>query len=206
MIFSFIDCKNISQSIRYYFYYSLLKELQIKLENARTAIRTISEGIGTINLSSSNESSDNDFSPKSNDAEQLDCEFGTSFSFTTNVSVKKYKCCFSKILKYHYTYNCFYINIFLKEKADRYYLNGQIRISKENVHILKGMNSNYLTSTKDHDYRFLSRLLLCIFERDDLANSCVKIEEASHTRHTRNAKYKELDPIKFGFVKCKLNI
>lgn len=86
-----------------------------------------------------------------------------------------------------------------KIKADRYYLNQKIRISKEKVEILKGMNKNYLTSTKDFDNRFLSRLLLCVFEENELIEGCVRVEGASG----RDLKYKELDPIKFEFVKCK---
>lgn len=77
-------------------------------------------------------------------------------------------------------------------------MDGEIKISNENVRILKGMNNSYLTSTKDHDYRFISRLLLSIFKKAELAQSYVSIKGAGGT----NLKYKQLDAIKFDFIKC----
>lgn len=83
--------------------------------------------------------------------------------------------------------------------ADRYYLDGMIKMSKTDVDILKGMNSNYLTATKDCDYRFLCRLLLCVYGKTDLIKGCVKVDGASNNV---NSKYKQLDQIKFNFIKC----
>lgn len=79
-------------------------------------------------------------------------------------------------------------------------MDGTIKISYENAAILKGMNLNYLTSTKDHDYRFVSRLLTCVFKKNILAQSCLKRNTPEGTRRD-NMKYKELYPIKFGFVR-----
>lgn len=61
------------------------------------------------------------------------------------------------------------------------------------------MNSNYLTSMKEYDYRFLSRLLLCVFEKDELINGCVKIDG-----NVRDLKYNLLNPFKFEFVKGEI--
>lgn len=144
-------------------------ELEVKLEMSKRAIRKLSESIGTIIVSSSSDEEVEECSPKSHDIDQQDAEFASKFTYTTNVN------------------------------ADRYYLDGRMRISKSNVDILKGMNS-HLTSTKDHDYRFISRLLLCVFEKDELANGCVKIEGSSNNKPT---KYNALDPLKFDFVMCK---
>lgn len=88
----------------------------------------------------------------------------------------------------------------MKVDGDRYYLDGKFKISKENVAILKGMNSNYITSTKDHDYRFLSRLLMCLFEKRELAGGCIKIDGSRNT----DSKHKQLDTTKIEFVKGKI--
>lgn len=58
------------------------------------------------------------------------------------------------------------------------------------------MNLNYLTSTKESDYRFVSRLLLCVFKQEELLNGCVKMN--SQTNPTR---YNLLDQTKFDFIK-----
>lgn len=79
-------------------------------------------------------------------------------------------------------------------------MEGLIKIRYEDVMILKGMNSNFVTSQKECDYRFISRLLLCVFNKDVLRQGCVRIEGARETA----SKYNLLDPIKFNFVKCNL--
>lgn len=76
-------------------------------------------------------------------------------------------------------------------------MGGSIKINFDDLAVLKGMNTNYLTSTKDFDYRFISRLLLSVFEKQELIESCVRIDEVQ----TKNSKYQHLDPLKFGFVK-----
>lgn len=82
--------------------------------------------------------------------------------------------------------------------GDRYYLDGLIKISKSDVDILKGMNYNYLTLSKEFDYRFISRLLGAIFSTATLTESCVKSRE---TNKTSGSTYKELDATKFEFIK-----
>lgn len=59
------------------------------------------------------------------------------------------------------------------------------------------MNANYLTSTKDFDYRFLSRLVTSVYEKDELINGCIKVESA----RSKNSRYEELDSLKFDFVR-----
>lgn len=70
-------------------------------------------------------------------------------------------------------------------------------MSKSDVQILRGMNDNYLTSAKEFDYRFVSRLLYSICERSELAEGCVTIKSALDSE----CKYKQLEPIKFDFIK-----
>lgn len=75
-------------------------------------------------------------------------------------------------------------------------MDGSIKLKKEAMSMLKGMNSNYLTSCKEFDYRFLSRLLLELFAKDELAKSCVKVNES-----TNGSIYENLDKSKFDFIK-----
>lgn len=63
--------------------------------------------------------------------------------------------------------------------------------------MLKGMNNNYITRTKEYDYRFLGRLLHEVFGDDCLRNGCVKSTNAGGT-----CKYQQLDKKKFDFVKA----
>lgn len=56
------------------------------------------------------------------------------------------------------------------------------------------MNSNYLTNTKDYDYRFQGRLVVEIFGKDTLEKGCVKLKD-----HT-TGPYDLLDSTKFDFV------
>lgn len=67
----------------------MISKLKLKLENSRTAIRKLSDCIGTAYVASSNEPSDEDISVKSNDVEQQDCQFGSDFKYTTNVSTRR---------------------------------------------------------------------------------------------------------------------
>lgn len=62
----------------------------MELAKSRTTIRKLSDCIGTTVVSSSNESSDDDFSSKSNDIEQQDVEFGADYLYTTNVSAEQF--------------------------------------------------------------------------------------------------------------------
>lgn len=59
------------------------------------------------------------------------------------------------------------------------------------------MNSNYLTQTKEFDYRFISRVLLSVFTTQELAAGCVRMDGS----YTNNSIYQSLDAEKFGFVK-----
>lgn len=76
-------------------------------------------------------------------------------------------------------------------------MNGQIKIRKEDIDILKGMDANYLTSTKDMDYKFVSRLLTLVYTQNELIEGCVKKTSNSGYK----MKYKPLDATKFEFVK-----
>lgn len=64
------------------------------------------------------------------------------------------------------------------------------------------MNSNYLTATKDYDYRFVSRVLMCVFEKSELLEGCIRINTARNTM----TKYKTLDQTKFDFIKGNISI
>lgn len=90
----------------------------------------------------------------------------------------------------------------LQVHRDRYYLDGRIKIEYEDIQILKGMNANYITSHKSLDYRFISRLLLCIFATSELRSGCVRINKGEGST---TSVYNQLDPIKFDFVKGRLN-
>lgn len=60
------------------------------------------------------------------------------------------------------------------------------------------MNANYLTSLKDCDYRFVSRLLTSVYNKEELIKGCVKVDGL---QPTKPPKYNELDPLKFDFIK-----
>lgn len=88
-------------------------------------------------------------------------------------------------------------NFYCQINGDRYYYDGAIKISKNYVEILKGMNANMLTNSKDFDYRYMARLLKAVFSEDELRNGCVtRIDQTQ-----RPSQYKKLDPLKFDFVK-----
>lgn len=70
-------------------------------------------------------------------------------------------------------------SIYFQVRGDRYYLGGIIKIPFDRVKTLKGMNSNYLTSTKEFDYRFISRLIMDVFSKEELIAGCVKMDGSS---------------------------
>lgn len=86
--------------------------------------------------------------------------------------------------------------IFSKISGDRYFLDGKIKIPKSDIDTLKGMNQNYLTSGKEMDYRFVSRLLSVVYTKKELLAGCVRIDEKYE-----NSKYTQLDKVKFDFVR-----
>lgn len=93
--------------------------------------------------------------------------------------------------------------------ADRYYLDGLIKIPKFIVDFLKGMNANVVTSSKESDYRFLSALLSSVFTNEELADGCVKMasrESNKENQLSSTSKYQPLDPRKFEFVKGRMKI
>lgn len=83
--------------------------------------------------------------------------------------------------------------------GDRYFFDGLIKISKPIILLLKGMNNNYLTNTKEYDYRFLGRLITEVFGKDVLENGCVKSNVVGAP-----CQYELLDAKKFDFVKGEL--
>lgn len=87
--------------------------------------------------------------------------------------------------------------IYCQVKGDRYYHDGSIKISKEYVTVLKGMNANYLTNLKEFDYRFLVRLLSGVFTKDELRNGCVRAKNNTQ----RPCAYQQLNALKIDFVK-----
>lgn len=102
-----------------------------------------------------------------------------------------------------------FLFFFLQLKGDRYYLDGLIKVQKSVVDSLKGMNSNYLTSLKDFDYRFVSILLTSIFTKDELATGCVKIDSCGKPKeesHSSISTHKLLEERKIDFIKGKYYI
>lgn len=65
------------------------------------------------------------------------------------------------------------------------------------------MNANVITATKDCDYRFVSLLVSYVFSKDELIKGCVlKIPNEQEKKFY--STYKQLDTLKFKFVKGKL--
>lgn len=62
------------------------RDLRIKLERSRAAIRTLTKDIGAVIVTSSSDGSEENFSSQSNEVEQVDNEFARDFTYTTNVS------------------------------------------------------------------------------------------------------------------------
>lgn len=81
-----------------------------------------------------------------------------------------------------------------KVLADRFYLNGIIKIKRETAVLLRNMNNNVLQRTKDHDYSFVSDLLLEIF---DTATLCKSI---ANTTNEKKTAYARLDERKYTFT------
>lgn len=90
--------------------------------------------------------------------------------------------------------NCDF-DIFFQTYGDRYYLNGKIKIPKNIIDSLKGMNKNYITSVKDCDYRYISILLNCVFTKEEMEKGCVQMSKSSQT------PFSHLDEEKFEFMK-----
>lgn len=86
-----------------------------------------------------------------------------------------------------------------KVYADRYYMNGTIKIKREVLLILKNMNVNVLQKSKEFDYRFISRLLSQIFDNQTLRNS------SAGSSNMRKTAYARLDEIKLQFMAGKLS-
>lgn len=177
----------------------MISEIKIELQNSRAALRKLSQCLGTTVVSSSsstgNSTSDDDLSGISSVAEQQDHEFAAMYTFTTNVSYKIVINLFLLNIDNIYLID-FNLWFFISQIiGDRYYSSGNIKIQFDDLAVLKGMNSNYLTSTQAFDYRFISRLLLSVFTKQELIEGCVKIGTSD------NSKYRSLNSVKFGFVK-----
>lgn len=89
--------------------------------------------------------------------------------------------------------NTFYFVKF-QSVADRFYLNGKIKINRRDVHTLKLMNVNVIQKAKEHDYSFVCRLVEAVFSQDELAKST-----ASNPILKRTA-YARLDDTKYNFI------
>lgn len=81
-----------------------------------------------------------------------------------------------------------------KVYADRYYMNGSIKIKRDVLLILKNMNINVLQKSKEFDYRFVSRLLSQIFDNQTLRNS------SAGSSNMRKTAYARLDEAKLQFM------
>lgn len=98
------------------------------------------------------------------------------------------------------------INIFdlyFQANGGRYYYEGLIKLSKDRIDVLKGMNANFLTNSKEFDYRFIVRVLKAIFDKNELTNGCVR--DKNQTQH-RPSQYQQLDTLKFDFAKGMYSI
>lgn len=89
-------------------------------------------------------------------------------------------------------------NLFsLQTNGDRYFLDGQIKISKDIVQTLKNMNTSTITNSIDYDYRFIKYLISQVFSKDTLAESAIYQSNRSAAR-----KFRELDEDKLSFVRA----
>lgn len=86
-----------------------------------------------------------------------------------------------------------------KVYADRYYMDGTIKIKRDVLLILKNMNVNVLQKSKEFDYRFVSRLLSQIFDIQTLRNS------SAGSPNMRKTAYARLDEAKLHFMMGKLS-
>lgn len=86
-----------------------------------------------------------------------------------------------------------------KVYADRYYMNGTIRIKRDVLLILKNMNVNVLQRSREFDYRFISRLLGQIFDNQTLRNS------SAGSLNMRKTAYALLNEAKLQFMMGKLS-
>lgn len=121
--------------------------LQMKLEKSEEVRRKLNEMVGSTVISSAEGSADVDdveLSPKSHLVEQLDFEFGGKFKYTTNVCIF-----FSFIFSIYFQQ---FVFSYPQMNLDRYYLNGRIKISRDDVGILMVSSHSFcFISTKSHD-------------------------------------------------------
>lgn len=81
-----------------------------------------------------------------------------------------------------------------QSKADRFYLGGLVKILRNDVILLKKMNSNVIQRTKEHDYPFICRLIDAVFEKGELSASTASNPNLKKTAYAR------LNREKFSFV------
>lgn len=155
--------------------------LRIKLEEQilydRATIRKLNERIGVEKIEDDSDGEqevnvtfeEERFSDTDEENLQYDPGFAKKYGFTTNVSwivqyfVCRYKMQYKKIL-------CILFTIF-QSNADRFYLNGRIKISVKNVDLFKKWNSTYPHSQLDHDSGFVTYLLTIVFDIETLRRS-----------------------------------
>lgn len=92
----------------------------------------------------------------------------------------------------------FIVSVSFQRDANRYYLDGAIRIGRNTLIILKNFNKNVITKGKEFDYRFVSRLLLQIFPKEVL-RQC-----SASTNNMRNTAYARLDIEKYTFMEGEM--
>lgn len=78
--------------------------------------------------------------------------------------------------------------------ADRFYLNGKIRVKRSTIALLRNMNNNVLQMAKEYDYSFVVRLLSEVFKNETLVNASV------NTVNGKKTAYAKLDEQKYKFV------
>lgn len=78
--------------------------------------------------------------------------------------------------------------------GDRYYMDGDVKIKRDTVTLLKNMNINVLQSTRQFDYSFISKLLVEVFESGVLSKDILPSINA------RKIAYANLDETKYKFI------
>lgn len=79
--------------------------------------------------------------------------------------------------------------------GDRLYMNADIKIKRDTVTILKNMNTNVLQSSKEHDFNFVSRLLVEVFDTPTLCRD-------TRTINAKKNAYARLDEAKYKFIEA----
>lgn len=83
-----------------------------------------------------------------------------------------------------------------QSNADRFYVNGRVKISSSTIKMFKKWKNEFPHSTMDYDSRFVSLLLINVFNIDILRRS-----SATGKRACNGVIHDALDPVLLKFVK-----